>query len=86
MINLFSGCSVHLQLLGNDIKRATLEPLHVLQELSYGQNRLASDTVACLDGVYEFVVGKQEKKEYPHLYKKKPQNREETQGWKRMSR
>jgi hypothetical protein len=37
-------------------------------------------------GVYEFVVGKRGKKEYPHLYTKQSQNSEETQGWKRMSR
>jgi hypothetical protein len=36
-------------------------------------------------GVYEFVVGKQGKKEYPHL-DKKPSTREETHEWKRMSR
>src|SRR6266852_7546020 len=36
-------------------------------------------------GVYEFVVGKQGKKEYPHLAKK-PSTREETHEWKRMSR
>ncbi len=37
------------------------------------------------DRVYELVVGKQGKKEYPHL-DKKPSTREETHEWKRMSR
>ena len=37
-------------------------------------------------GVYELVVGKQGKKEYPHLDKKNPMTREETHTWKRMSR
>gem|GEM_PF-5413752 len=36
-------------------------------------------------GVYELVVGKQGKKEYPHL-DKKASTREETHEWKRMSR
>jgi probable F420-dependent oxidoreductase len=36
--------------------------------------------------VNEFVVGKQGKKEYPHLDKKTPSPREETHEWKRMSR
>ena len=36
--------------------------------------------------VYEIVVGKQGKKEYPHLDKKNPTTREETHTWKRMSR
>jgi hypothetical protein len=37
-------------------------------------------------GVYELVVGKQPKKEYPHLDKKNGSTREETHEWKRMSR
>ena len=38
------------------------------------------------EGVYEIVVGKRAKKEYPHLDKKNPSTREETHEWKRMSR
>src|SRR5258708_7783516 len=37
-------------------------------------------------GVYELVVGKQGKKEYPYLDKKNRSTREETHKWKRTSR
>ena len=48
--------------------------------------RLAMATSSPIERVYEFVVGKQGKKEYPHLDKKNPSTREETHEWKRMSR
>jgi hypothetical protein len=36
--------------------------------------------------VYEIVVGKRAKREYPHLDKKNRMSREEPHTWKRMSR